>query len=105
MNWIEILYEIKNKDLYSQGGEGLILEYIFSHIKHNEMALDIGGGDGIYLSNTRHLKNIGWSVDVLDRENGQNVTVENIDIHCNPSLYSLISIDIDGNDYWILDRL
>lgn len=109
MNWIERLYEIKNKDLYSQNGEGLILEYIFHQFNYrNNMGfVDIGGGDGFYLSNTRHLANLGWVGTVLDRENGIEINAHNVldwlddgNVKCD-----LLSIDIDGSDYWILKSI
>ena len=106
MNWIERMYEIKGKDLYSQNGEGLLLEYIFNAIgtKYHSF-VDIGGGDGFYLSNTRHLANLDvWYGVVLDAENGIFITLDNVDEYVNEH-YDLISIDIDGNDYWILDHI
>lgn len=112
MNWIERLYEIKNKDLYSQGGEGLILEYIFHSLYGYKSELgfvDIGGGDGFHLSNTRHLSNLGWYGLVLDKENGVFITKENVLNHVrHPNQnhkMDLLSIDIDGNDYWVLNEL
>lgn len=105
MNWIERLPEIKGKDLYSQGGEGVILEYIFHHVNdHVKSCLDIGAGDGFMLSNVRHLENLGWTATKLDKIYGDNVTLENINdyVHPNDSI-GLLSIDIDGNDYWILE--
>lgn len=104
MNWIERMYELKGKDLYSQNGEGLYLEYIAHQIKSPlGRILDIGGGDGFYLSNTKHLKNLGWEIRVLDKITGDFVTVENIVAHI--SIPDIISIDIDGNDYWILHQI
>lgn len=109
MNWIERMYEIKGKDLYAQSGEGLLLEYIFSKLAYKSKLgfLDIGGGDGFYLSNTRHLANLGWYGAVLDRENGIDINAENViewfeddKLRCD-----LLSIDIDGNDYWILQTI
>jgi len=110
MNWIERLYEIKNKDLYSQNGEGLLLEHISNALGFNTGTIDdIGGGDGLYLSNSRHLQNLGWDRYVIDRERGQTVTVENIlDIPLflfERNTATVLSIDIDGNDYWILDTI
>lgn len=114
MNWIERLYEIKNKDLYSQNGEGLILEYIVSQLPTfgtkgdmsipTKVMFDIGGSDGFYLSNSRHIRNLGWHVDVFDIENGFKVDLDNC---TKPSANwpVIISIDIDGNDYWILDEM
>lgn len=114
MNWIERLYEIKNKDLYSQGGEGLILEYILSQLPTfgtkgdmsipSKVMFDVGGSDGFYLSNSRHLKNLGWHINIFDIENGLKITVDNC-IRASANWPSIISIDIDGNDYWVLDRM
>lgn len=105
MNWIERMYELKGKDLYSQNGEGLYLEYIYEHLNlTRKNIIDIGGGDGIYLSNSRHLKNIGFYRDVIDRENGIDLNLENAHQHII-GLPEILSIDIDGNDYWILKDL
>lgn len=107
MNWIERLPEIKGKDLYSQNSEGLILEYIFSQLRTEyKTALDIGGGDGFYLSNTRHLKNLGWDVRVIDKENGSRLTLDNFDdLIGDGYYYKLFSVDTDGNDYWFMERI
>lgn len=108
MNWIERLYHVRGQDAYSQNCEGILLEYIFHVIGEDTRTfIDIGGGDGFYLSNTRHLKNIGWAGMVLDRENSMEVDCQNIvsyieAIFDNPDL---ISIDTDGNDYWLLQTI
>lgn len=105
MNWIERLPEIKSKDLYSQNGEGHILEYIFYHLGSGKLFLDIGAGDGFILSNTRHLELMGWSGVRLDSLNGHTVKKENLqefNISCDTDL---LSIDIDGNDLHIIDEL
>lgn len=109
MNWIERMYEIKGKDLYSQNGEGLLLEYVLTRIYgtagfKNCQILDIGAGDGFILSNSKHLENIGidtYRVDLYNR-----ITVENCTTNWQPTYKpEIISIDIDGFDYWILDKL
>ena len=106
MNWIERMYDITGKDPYSQNGEGIYLEYIWHNISFNSNGtfVDIGGGDGFYLSNIRHLENIGWKGNVIDKENGDFVKVDNIisKLSINPDI---VSIDIDGNDYYILDKI
>lgn len=109
MNWIERLYEIKNKDLYSQNGEGLILEYIRHSLRNKtnnlyNLAFDVGAGDRFILSNTRHLEqNCNFEVIYFEKYDGGIITTKN----CNDSEYypCIISIDIDGNDYWILDKM
>lgn len=104
MNWIERMYDLKGRDIYSQNGESYYLEYVNNRLKINHTTMfDIGGGDGFHLSNSRHLKNLGWLVQIFDLENGFKVTVEN----CKDATAwfpEVISIDIDGNDYWILDK-
>jgi hypothetical protein len=105
MNWIERMYEIKGKDPYAQNGEGLLLEYVFHNVGSGKIFLDIGGGDGFYLSNVRHLEHLGWEGEILDLENGFNVTRQSMkeyNVNCDTDL---LSIDIDGNDYWIIDLL
>lgn len=109
MNWIERMYEIKGKDLYSQNSEGLILEYIFHSLNKDGFLIgrtmfDIGSGDRFILSNSRHLM-INDIVDVLyfDKIDGFGVGLTNCDA-LGPEHPAIISIDIDGNDYWILDK-
>lgn len=117
MNWIERLYEIKNKDLYSQNGEGLILEHICHVLDISKPTIiDIGGGNGLHLSNSRHMSNLGCPIFIFDREIGIDVTTENIlQLMAEPmamlSIFNslagneVVSIDIDGNDYWILEKI
>lgn len=107
MNWIERLYEIKNKDLYSQNGEGLILEYMYGHVgsRCSKTMFDIGSGDGFILSNSRHLEQtLKMQVVKFEKEKGSEVRLDNC---TDPSANhpTIISIDIDGNDYWILNKM
>lgn len=106
MNWIERMYEIKGKDLYSQNGEGLLLEYVLHYCNRGcfgKSFIDIGAGDGFNLSNTRHLINIGYKGKQLDKIKDDFITCDNVLQHYQGA--ALISIDIDGNDYWILDKM
>ena len=107
MNWIERMYEIKGKDLYSQNGEGLLLEYVFHSIFRSvyegQTFIDIGAGDGFILSNTKHLLHTGFMGRQLDKIGGQFITRENVLKFYDKS--TIISIDTDGNDYWILDTM
>lgn len=105
MNWIERMYELKGKDHYSQNSEGLLLEYVFHNIGPGSRFLDIGGGDGFYLSNIRHLEKMGWKGHVLDKENGETVTADIFSEYFIDCDTDLLSIDIDGNDYWVIDSL
>lgn len=111
MNWIERMSEIKGKDLYSQNGEGLILEYIWNSLINQGHSLcghcmfDIGSGDKFILSNSRHLRIVFKSLHVLhfEKDEGFDVTLDNC-INPSATFPNIISIDIDGNDYWILDK-
>lgn len=100
------MYEIKAKDLYSQNGEGFLLEYVLHHVEAGcwgKSFIDVGAGDGFILSNTRHLRNIGYKGPTLDKNTGQFVTCESILNWYDGA--ALISIDIDGNDFWVLDTM
>lgn len=110
MNWIERMYEIKGKDLYSQNGEGLLLEYVLNSIgeRHTEKSYikigDLGSGDGFYLSNSKHLENLGCQVYYAEKENGFTVTKDNLnELFWDTNHLDILSIDIDGNDYWVID--
>lgn len=104
MNWIERISEIKGKDAYSQGGESLILEYIYENIPQKRpIMFDIGSGDGFILSNSRHLRLQGWKVAYWEKSKGQEINLENCCDHGDHPV--IISIDIDGNDFWILDKM
>ena len=97
---------------YSQFGEAGIINRIMDIIgTANKIALEFGAGDGVSLSNTRHLADADWRVVMWDRY-GDNlsvyqelVTVENVNTLFNkyeiPDDLDVLSIDIDGNDYWI----
>lgn len=106
MNWIERLSEITGKDLYSQNSEGLILEYLYENAgsRCSRLMYDIGSGDGFILSNSRHLiKTIGFKVRYFEKDKGTEIRLDNC---TNWDDYpTIISIDIDGNDYWILDKM
>ncbi len=102
---------------FSQCGETEILRKFFEKIgTKNKHALEFGAGDGFTLSNIRGLiqddgwKGIMWDIkprSVLVCE--ENVTPENINQLCKAynidADLDLISIDIDGNDYWVWKAL
>jgi hypothetical protein len=103
---------------YSQYGESTIIKGIFEKIGTiNNFAVEFGAGDGYRLSNVRGFLDSGWTG--LQMEGGidgsygkisngvqcEFITAENInslfDKYNVPSEFDLLSIDIDGNDYWV----
>jgi hypothetical protein len=98
---------------YSQNKESIMLKDIFSKIgTHNNFAVEFGASDGFWYSNIRMFIEEGWKS--LQMEGGDKaangvvkefITAENIndlfDKYSVPSKIDLLSIDIDGNDYWV----
>ena len=115
MNWIE---EIKTLDLsknkYSQTGEEVILQHIFSKIgTTNRYLVDFGAGDGFTLSNSALLLENGWTGLRMDGNNRGNKTVNREFIMpgniCDlfekykvPEQFDLLSIDMDSCDFLVL---
>ncbi len=116
---------------YSQAGEDGIINKIFEIIKPRyNTCVEFGAWDGIYCSNTANLWKKGWKTVLIEsneqrfkilkeKTTGFNVvcirefveisgenTIENILIRYNiPLEIDLLSIDIDGDDYYILKSL
>jgi len=112
--------------LYSQGTEEAILSRILERIPTtNRYCVDIGASDGLRNSNTALLlREQGWSGTLVEasayrfgrlRENygeAKNVTLvgervqpdmadDLLDEAGVPAVYDFLSLDIDGNDYWV----
>ena len=101
MNWIEKLE--KQGDPYSQHGESKYIEQILGNIYGNNQKTFIDIGAGGDLSNTQYFIDRGWTGISLDKTTGQFVTAENILQYLEfDRPVELLSIDIDGNDYWVL---
>jgi hypothetical protein len=101
----------------SQSGEGIALLYIFNKIGTiNKLAVDIGASDGHTQSNTQLLEKVSdfrrLMFDIAP-ENPvvieMNITAENVSdvlrTYGVPEDFDLLSIDIDGNDYWVWKAL
>ena len=96
----------------SQNGEDGILEAIFALVgTTNRYFVEFGVEDG-RVCNTRRLRERGWSGLQMDPRDPPGrgvarefVTAENIEAllekHGVPPVFDLLSIDIDGNDYWV----
>jgi hypothetical protein len=101
--------------VYSQGGEDGILHAIFRKIgTTNKFCVEFGVEDGRQ-RNTRLLEERGWSCLLMDCDYSspsikkEFVTAENVNAlfqrYGVPSTFDLLSIDIDGNDYWVWNAL
>lgn len=100
---------------YSQFGEGKIIADAVAAIeKHGykvpKVAVEFGAGDGYSLSNIRGL--LGWHLLQIEKEAEKNssilqatITAENVntipDLADPYKEIGVISIDVDGSDYWI----
>jgi len=104
--------------IYSQFGEEHIYDFIFDNIGVTNMFLvDFGaGGLGSEMSNSRSLMERGWKGLRMDGEPDPDadikqefITQENIlDLFKKyevPEEFDFLSIDIDGNDYWVLRKI
>tara|TARA_Y100000310_G_scaffold33390_1_gene31581 strand:- start:1136 stop:1867 length:732 start_codon:yes stop_codon:yes gene_type:complete len=105
---------------YSQYQEDLILNEIFeSKGTTNKFMVDIGAGNGIWISNSLFFRERGWKCLMIDGEPGEIgeqigvqkhwVTRENINNIFKdnnvPTEPDLLSLDMDGNDYHLLKEI
>ena len=103
---------------YSQNGEErIILDLLDQYdVPVSKFCVELGAGDGYHLSNTRYFIEHGWSAILIDAEYKGNpevhthkINAENINdllakYDC-PRSFDFLSIDLDGNDYWILTSI
>jgi hypothetical protein len=101
-------------------GEEELIEAILRPLgllRAGEIAVDIGAGDGAYLSNTKFLEEyFGFQRLMFDVDGRGNpnvnegkITVENVATvfqrHSVPREPAIFSLDVDGYDYWLLCEL
>lgn len=90
---------------WSQHGESTILYELFDRLitPRSYTAVEFGAGDGWRHSNIRMLMEDGWTGIQWDTE--EWTTASNINhlftSHGVPDDVDLVSIDLDGNDYWV----
>jgi hypothetical protein len=100
----------------SQGREDAILARIFATIgTTNQYAVEFGARDGVGLSNTEQLRKQGWTCLLLDAHPRSSLvrkaflTAGNInqvfEAYGVPKVFDLLSIDVDGNDFWLWKAL
>lgn len=110
-------YESKR---FSQGGEDGVIAEIFSRIgTTNKFCVDLGAYNGVESSNVAALLEDGWRGILIDgsaKSANPNIviynhfiTAENVNAllthHLCPDEFDLLSIDLDGNDYWVWKAL
>lgn len=117
------------KKIYSQSGEDGVLEKIFETLNIEKgWFCEFGAGDGNLISNTRLLREKGWSGVLIEGDSDLFNQLTSSDISLNKNIYTinkyiscekgekidnllsstpipkdfdLVSIDVDGNDLWI----
>lgn len=116
-NWIQYLNSANHWQKYSQCGEEGIIEAIFKKIgTENRVLADFGAGDGLDLSNTRYFLEEGWRGFLYDGGTFVKqmpdvvkawITLETLPdlIKDIPNGFDLLSLDLDGNDFWYLDYI
>ena len=113
----------------SQNNEDGIIEFIFSKIPNNKIFFEIGFE--FYENNSLNLIQNGWSGVLIDQNRDEvlltkkllnfffpnnkvnvlrkKITKENINLILNKDnkfqLIDFFSLDVDGNDYWILKNI
>lgn len=116
---------------YSQFGEDGIIEKIFEIIgTESKLCVEFGAWDGFHLSNTANLWTNGWKgvliegnkkrfnslckkvenyncicINAFVERNGKNSLEPLLNNHGISEQLDLLSIDIDGNDYYIYESL
>ena len=118
-NWLFGIKDIPLNKMYAQFGEEAIFDYIFKHIgNNNKYIVDFGAGTlSSGLSNSRYLIESGWNGLLMDGNPAEEneiikkefITAENIvsllSQYNVPEGFDLLSIDIDGNDFWVLKEI
>jgi hypothetical protein len=131
MNSLNLLKNKKN--IYSQNGEDGVIEEIFKQLNiTNGSCCEFGAWDGIHFSNTRNLILNGWTsiqieydpkkFELLKKTYENNKKVYRINTYIDDGDNSIektflknglenyialdfLSIDVDGLDYWIMEKM
>jgi hypothetical protein len=119
LDWVTQIPQLHTPKIYAQFGEEAIFDHIFSNIGTKEnFVVDFGAGTlNSGLSNSRYLIEKGWNGLLMDGNPSEKneiikqefITAENIvslfDKYNVPKEFDLLSIDVDGNDFWILKSI
>jgi hypothetical protein len=104
---------------YSQFGEDVFVDDLLGGPTHG-VFVDVGAGDGMEISNSRLFREMGWWCVLVEPDQKYRMglsqlsgdvsvypfeaTVENIN-RLVPESATVLSIDVDGDDYFLLDAL
>ena len=119
-------FDALSRGVYSQGAEATMLDRILTLVPpRRRYCVEFGAGDGLRNSNTAHLvRDLGWNATLIEagdyrfgrlREHYAGIdrarlvqarlqpeNVEQVFAAAGvPEDLDLLSIDIDGNDYWV----
>lgn len=115
MNWIHEIGQ-HERTVFSQNGEDGVIEFIFDNIGTTDKFVVEFGCDGGTQCNARYLhEQKGWHYLLMDggrwgsHIKHEFITRENINElfrkYKVPNEFDLLSVDIDGNDYWVCKAL
>ena len=100
-------YEFK---VFSQNGEDGIIQFLIQNTEIKNKIFVEFGVETYKEANTKFLLlNNGWSGLIIDGDNGNFITKDNInEIIKSAGIegeIGLLSVDIDGNDYWVFENI
>ncbi|TPX47402.1 hypothetical protein SeLEV6574_g02686 [Synchytrium endobioticum] len=118
---LQFTYNIGEHELkvFSQNGEDGILHYIFSNIGHGDKYyVEFGTQNGVECNTRLLYENNGWDGLLMDGDGVSsdarvihnhmitpNNIVEIFQMYNVPKKLSLLSVDIDSFDYWVLKSI
>lgn len=91
--------------VFSQHGEDGIIEWLLPRTSGGKTVVEIGCGGGDECQATNLVHNHGFTAKLFDKKRGTHITAENVNDHVGREPITVLSIDIDGNDYWIWKAL
>ncbi len=124
VRWCESWLDGCAQDVFSQFGEDGLVRAVFERIgETNRYCFEVGAGDGETLSNTMRMRIDGWRALLVEQDGplfekmeqhangavhcvrasvGSECTIDSLlGAHGAPQDLDFVSIDIDGQDYWV----
>ena len=117
VSWVNQIKNVPKWNKYSQTNEEAYIDFILKNLpEKGKHIVEIGAWDGYHLSNTRYFIENGYSALLIDGDNRGNdevkqhiVTKNNIlellSNYNTPAEFDFLSIDIDGNDLYVLEEI